>query len=419
MIPYESALETVLEGCSPLPPHRLTLTAALGCVLADEVLATELIPPFANTAMDGYAVRAADLATVPVDLPVVAEVAAGHPAGGPLSPGEAMRIFTGAPIPDGADSIVIVEHTERRAGGDTVRIQETVTSGAHIRPAGDDLSPGDRVASPGDEVSPARLGLLRTVGVDQVLAHPRPWVGVISTGDELVTGAGELGPGQIRDSNRPMLLSLVEQAGCKPVDLGHVPDDENAIAEAIETAGTHCDALLSTGGVSMGDADLVKVVLDRLAADESPMRWMQVAIKPAKPLAFGVVRPPRPRRTDLGSRSLPVFGLPGNPVSAFVSFELFARSGLRKLAGHPPDRWSRTPLGATAAEDFRRREDGKTHFVRVVAEVVDGELRVRPLARQGSHQLAGMAAANGLAILPDGDGVAPGDRLEVLLLESL
>jgi molybdenum cofactor synthesis domain-containing protein len=414
VISLEDAAAVVLGGCSPLPPHRLTLATALGCVLAEDVVATELVPPFANSAMDGYAVRAADVATVPVELPVAAEIAAGHPARSALGPGEAMRIFTGAPIPDGADAIVIVEHTERvttgSAGLDVVRIHQQAVSGVHIRPAGDDLQPGDRLAGRGDEITPARLGLLRTVGVNQLMAYPRPWVGVISTGDELVAGPEELRPGQIRDSNRPMLLALVEQAGFKPVDLGHVPDDENAIAEAIETAGTHCDALLSTGGVSMGDADLVKVVLDRLAGAESPMRWMQVTIKPAKPLAVGVVRP--------RERAMPVFGLPGNPVSAFVSFELFARPGLRKLAGHPPERWRRAPLAAVAQEDIRRRSDGKTHFVRVVAEAANGQLSVRPLSRQGSHQLAGLAQANALAIVPDGDGVATGDPLEVLLLDQ-
>lgn len=419
MISLEEATETVLAGCSALPPRRLTLAAALGCVLAEDVTAAEPMPPFANTAMDGYAVRAADVATAPVELPVVAEVAAGHPAERALARGEAMRIFTGAPIPNGADAIVIVEHTEKLSGGDAVRIHEPAVPDAHIRPVGDDFALGDRLAAPGDEVTPARLGLLRTLGFDQVSAHPRPWVGVISTGDELVAGDEALQPGQIRDSNRPMLLALVEQLGFKPVDLGHAPDDENAIAEAIETAGTHCDALLSTGGVSMGDADLVKVVLDRLAPAESPMRWMQVAIKPAKPLAFGVVRTSDPRSGDQGSRRLPVFGLPGNPVSAFVSFELFARPALRKLAGHPPERWRRTPLGAVAEEDLRRRPDGKTHFVRVVARAVDGDVQVRPLARQGSHQLAGMAEANALAILPEGDGVAAGAPLEVLLLETL
>lgn len=417
MISLEEATETVLAGCSPLPAHRLTLAAALGCVLAEEVIATEAMPPFASSAMDGYAVRAADVGTAPVELPVVAEVAAGHPVRRALQAGEAMRIFTGAAVPDGADAVVIVEHTEQLAGGDVVRIQEPVTTHAHIRPAGDDFSPGDRLAAPGDEVTPARLGLLRTVGLDHVPAHPRPWVGVISTGDELVTGQEALQPGQIRDSNRPMLLALVEQAGFKPVDLGHVRDDENAIAEAIGTAGTHCDALLSTGGVSMGDTDLVKVVLDRLASPDEPMRWMQVAIKPAKPLAFGVVRPPDPRNGASGKRSLPVFGLPGNPVSAFVSFELFARPGLRKLAGHPVEQRRRTAFGAVAEEDFRRREDGKTHFVRAVASVVDGDLRVRPLVRQGSHQLAGMAEANALAVVPNGNGVAAGGRLVALLLD--
>lgn len=411
MIPLEEAVATVLAGCQPLPPHRISLASAGGCVLAGEVTASESVPAFANTAMDGYAVRSADVATVPVELPVVAEVAAGHPARRPLGPGEAMRIFTGAPLPEGSDAVVKVESTERLDGGARVAIGESVAAGTHVRPAGDDVRPGDKVAAPGDELTPARVGLLRSIGVEEVEAHPRPWVGVLSTGDELVEGPGPLAPGQIRDTNRPTLLALVNEAGFEPVDLGHVPDDGEAITIAIQAAGTRCDALLTSGGVSMGDTDLVKVVLSRLASEATPMRWMQVAIKPSKPLAFGVVEP--------GGRSLPVFGLPGNPVSALVSFELFARPGLRKLAGHPADRLHRAALRGIATEDIRRRADGKIHFVRVEASVIDGELRVRPVPGQGSHQLAGMAQANALAVVADGTGITAGSQVDLLLLSRL
>lgn len=408
MIPLEEAVAVVLAGCRPLPPRRISLTSAGGCVLASDVTAAEPVPPFANTAMDGYAVRAVDVATAPVELPVVTEVAAGRPADRPLGPGEAMRIFTGAPVPEGSDAIVKVESTERLADGARVLISESVAVGTHVRPVGDDVQPGDRVAATGDEVTPARAGLLRSLGVAEVHAHPRPWVGVLSTGDELVSGSEPLQPGQIRDTNRPTLLALVAEAGFEPVDLGRVPDDEEAIIRAIEVAAVRCDALLTSGGVSMGDTDLVKVVLDRLASEEDPMRWMQVAIKPSKPLAFGVVR--------LRNRSLPVFGLPGNPVSALVSFELFARPGVRKLAGHPASRLQRAALQAVAAEEIRRRVDGKTHLVRVEATVDGGQLTVRPVSGQGSHQLSGMAQANALAIVPDGPGVAAGSHVDVLLL---
>jgi molybdenum cofactor synthesis domain-containing protein len=233
-------------------------------------------------------------------------------------------------------------------------------------------------------------------------------VGVISTGDELVVGTAPLAPGQIRDSNRPTLLALVAQAGCTPVDLGHVPDDDAAITTAIERGAATCDAVLSSGGVSMGDIDLVRVVLDRIG----DMRWMQVAIRPAKPLAFGVV-------PAADGRRVPVFGLPGNPVSSMVSFALFARPGLRRLAGHPDERLHLPRLRAEAGQDFRRGADGKTYFVRVVVTAdpdASGGLRAVSSGGQGSHQMAAAARADGLVVLPDGDGAAAGDPVEVVLL---
>ncbi|HEX6569883.1 MAG TPA: gephyrin-like molybdotransferase Glp, partial [Acidimicrobiales bacterium] len=349
----------------------------------------------------------------PVTLPVVAEVAAGHPAERSLGPGEAMRIFTGAPIPDGADAVVMVERTRRADGEDgsqAVQIDLEVAPGNHLRAAGEDMKPGERVFGAGDEVTPARVGVMAALGVGEVLAHPRPRVGVISTGDELVTGPQSLRPGQIRDSNRPTLLALVAQAGFEPVDLGRVPDDEGAITETIERGAATCDAVLSSGGVSMGDIDLVKVVLDRIG----DMRWMQVAIRPAKPLAFGLVPGP-------AGRPVPVFGLPGNPVSSMVSFALFARAGLRRMAGHPDERLHLPRLRAEAADAFPRAPDGKVHFVRVVVAVDrarGGVLRVRSSGGQGSHQLAAMARADGLVVLPDGDGALDGDPVEVILLSE-
>ncbi|HEX6166795.1 MAG TPA: gephyrin-like molybdotransferase Glp [Acidimicrobiales bacterium] len=409
----DDAIGYVLAGCEPLAPKPVAPAAALGLVLAGDVVAAEAVPPFANTAMDGYAVRAADTGGAapgsPVTLPVVAEVAAGHPADGPLGPGEAMRIFTGAPIPDGADAVVMVERTRRVDGEDgsqAVQIDLEVAAGNHVRAAGEDMKPGERVFGAGDEVTPARVGVMAALGVGEVLAHPRPRVGVMSTGDELVTGPQPLRPGQIRDSNRPTLLALVGQAGGQPVDLGHVPDDEGAIEAAIERGAASCDAVLSSGGVSMGDIDLVRVVLDRIG----DMRWMQVAIRPAKPLAFGRVPGP-------AGGPVPVFGLPGNPVSSMVGFALFARPGLRRLAGHPDDRLHLPRWAAVAAEPLPRRPDGKTHFVRVTVELDGGgALRVRSSGGQGSHQLGSMARAGGLAVLPDGDGVAAGETVSVILL---
>jgi molybdenum cofactor synthesis domain-containing protein len=406
VIGLDAAIATVLAGCDPLPPVTVPAAGAAGLVLAADLVATEPVPPFANSAMDGYAVRATDVAGAPVTLPVVAEVAAGHPAPRALAAGEAMRIFTGAPIPDGADAVVMVERTERLDGGAAVRIGVAVEPGNHLRAAGEDLQPGDTVVNAGEELTAARIGVLASLGVSEVVVRPRPRVGVVSTGDELVATDAALRPGLIRDSNRPMLLALVAEAGFTPVDLGWAPDDEEAIAGAFRRGVATCDAVLSSGGVSMGDIDLVKVVLDKLG----DMTWMQVAIRPAKPLAFGLLA------ADDGRR-VPCVGLPGNPVSSLVSFALFARPGLRRLAGHPDDRLSLPRLAAVAGEEMRRGPDGKVHFVRVVAEATaGGVLRVRSSGGQGSHQLGAMARADALAVLPDGDGVAAGDPVEVILV---
>jgi molybdenum cofactor synthesis domain-containing protein len=259
-----------------------------------------------------------------------------------------------------------------------------------------------RMASPGPtgtELGPGHLGVLASVGVETVDIVPKARVGVLSTGDELTSAPGDLRPGQIRDSNRPMLLALVARAGCVPVDLGSAPDDEAAITAAIDRGVAECDAILTSGGVSVGDFDYVKVVLDRLG----DMHWWQVAVRPAKPLAFGTVR------------GTPVFGLPGNPVSSMVSFELFARPALRQMMGHRE--LLRPLLPAVADEALRRHPDGKVHFVRVVATTDDdGRLHVRSTGGQGSHLLRAMALANALAVLPDGEGVHAGETVKVLLL---
>ncbi|MDH3755004.1 MAG: molybdopterin molybdotransferase MoeA, partial [Acidimicrobiia bacterium] len=238
-----------------------------------------------------------------------------------------------------------------------------------------------------------------SLGIFDVAVVPRARVGVMSTGDELIEGPARLAPGQIRDSNRRTLLSLVEQAGAEPIDLGLIRDDEAAIRDAIVGAVGRCDALITSGGVSMGDFDYVKKVLDEVG----DMSWMQIAIKPAKPLAFGVVD------------DMPVFGLPGNPVSSMVSFELFARPGLRTLMGHADVH--RQPVVGVAAEPLHRRADGKTHFARVEVDYLDGEYRFRSAGGQGSHQLSAMAYADALAVLPDSEGIDTGDRVDLLLIE--
>lgn len=421
MIPLDEARQVVLDGCRPLPTERVGLRAALGCVLAERVVAVEAVPPFANSAMDGFAVRADDVVgatdDAPVTLTVVGTIPAGAAAEGEVGAGEAMRIMTGAPMPVGADAVVMVERTRivepgdagHRPDAERVAVAGPVGVGANVRGAGDDVAAGDVVLVPPTLLGPGHLGVLASVGAIDVLVHRRPRVGVMSTGDELVEGGAPLGPGQIRDSNRLTLVALLERAGCTPVDLGLVADDEAAITAAITAGIADCDALVTSGGVSMGDFDYVKVVLDRLGE----MRWMQVAVRPAKPLAFGTVV----RAAD--GRSVPVLGLPGNPVSSMVSFELFARPAIRKLAGWPPEDWVPAPVPARARVALERRPDGKSHFVRVrCTRADDGVLEVEPSGAQGSHQLTAMAAAQALAVLPDGAGVDAGEGVEVLLLEA-
>ncbi|CAN5177182.1 molybdopterin molybdotransferase MoeA [soil metagenome] len=401
MIPLVEARAFVFGRLGRLAPVALPLGDALGCVVADAVEAPEPVPPFDNTAMDGFAVRADDTAGAPVTLAIAGMVAAGTVAEGRLEAGQAARIMTGAPIPSGADAVVMVELTSVSADGASVTVERAARPGDHVRRAGEDVRRGQAVVEPGTVLTAGRLGVLASVGAATVNAVPPARVGVLSTGDELFDGPGPLQPGQIRDSNRRTLLALVAQAGCQPVDLGLVRDDADAIAAAICSGADACDALLTSGGVSMGDFDYVKTVLDSLGE----MRWMPIAIQPAQPFAFGTVG------------NTPVFGLPGNPVSSMVSFELLARPALRHMMGHAAV--DRLRVTAEAAGGLTRRPDGKVHFVRVVLTYSGGRFRVTSAGGQGSHQLSAMAAANALAVLPDGDGAPPGAPVEVMVLGEL
>ena len=411
MIPFAEARRLVVDRCVPLAPGPVPLLDAAGCVLAEQVVARDPVPPFANSAMDGYAVRAVDVAGAsdvsPVRLRVLATAAAGAPVDVTVGAGDAVRIMTGAPMPPGADAVVMVERSARvvdaAAGTDAspdewVDLFESVSVGRHVRPAGDDLATGAVVAEPGTVLGPALLGVLASVGVRRPVVVRRPRVAVISTGDELVDDDRPLGPGQIRESNRPTLVAAARSFGFDAIDVGTVPDDADALEAALVSAASAYDAVVTSGGVSMGDFDLVKVVLDRLAE----MTWMQVAIRPAKPFAFGVLD------------GTPVFGLPGNPVSSLVSLALLGVPGLRRRAGRSD--LDLPTVTAEAGVGLTRRTDGRTAYLRVMVRWQGDRFTARPVGAQGSHQLAATAMANGLAVLPDGPGVAAGGPVEVVLL---
>jgi molybdenum cofactor synthesis domain-containing protein len=400
VIPLADVQREVLGAVAPLRPATRPLADAVGLVTGGDVVAGEAVPPFANTAMDGYAVRAADTAgagpEAPVRLTVAGELPAGHAPTQPVEEGEAIRIMTGAPMPDGANAVVMVEYTER--DGDAVRVMHAARPGDHVRAAGGDLAPGDPVFPAGTVLGPAHIGVLASLGLHEVEVVPRARVGVLSTGDELVE-RGPLQPGQIRDSNRPMLLALVAAAGADAANLGLARDDESIITRTLEDALASCDAVITSGGVSVGDFDYVKAALDRLGGLQS----RQVAIKPAKPLAFGVVA------------GTPVFGLPGNPVSSLVSFELFARPALLTMMGHRGR--FRPEVTATAEQAMPRKPDGKLHLDRVRVRVEGDTYVAARTGDQASNVLSATALANGLALLPDGDGVPQGGDVRVVRLD--
>jgi molybdopterin molybdotransferase len=397
LIPLVDARRIVFERCEQLPAVPVPLSDALGLVLAEPIIARESIPPWPNSAVDGFAVVASGVTAVPAELRIIGTLAAGGSFDAPVGAGEALRLMTGAPMPAGADAVVMVEDTS--ASGDTVTLNRVPKVGDGIRLAGSDVNDGDLVFPAGTVLGPAHLGVLASLGVYEPRVVRRARVAVLSTGDELVEGDAPLGPGQIRDSNRRSLIALLGQADVTAIDYGLIRDDEAALEAVLRRAAQECDAIVTSGGVSMGDFDVVKAVLGRIAE----MQWMQVAIKPAKPFAFGLLD------------SVPVFGLPGNPVSSLVSFELFARPALRQMMGYTYI--DRLTLAALALEPLGRHADGKTHFVRVIAAPdADGRLTVRSAGGQASHHLKAMADANALVILPDGDGAEAGAVVNCLLL---
>lgn len=402
MIPLDEARRIVLADLAPLEPVEVAADDAVGCVVAEAVTATAALPPFDNSSMDGYALRAEDTAGAPVRLILVGAVFAGtDPAEVVVGPGRAARIMTGAPVPPGADAVCRQEDTAPEPDGSAVVIERPVAPGESIRRVGEDVAVGQLLLAPGEVVTPAHRGVLAGQGLARVRVVPRPRVGVLSTGDEL-SDDERLAPGKIRDTNRPGLLATLRAEGFEAVDLGRAADRAEAIREALVGGLARCDALVTTGGVSVGDADFVKSVIAGLCPDRS---WsMQVALRPGKPFAFG--------RTPAGT---PIFGLAGNPVSTLVGFELFVRPTLRALAGHRDLERPRVP--AVCDVDLARRPDGRTHVVHVrVALGADGRLHVTGTAPAGSHLLHSVAACNGLAVVDDGEGPAAGEDVPVLVI---
>ena len=399
MKPLGEAQRQVLAALPLLPVVPVPLEEAAGLVLAQRVVAPHAIPPFANSAVDGFAVRAADTDSVPVDLAVAEDVPAGRSPRKSVTEGIAIRIMTGAPIPAGADAVVRVEDTEATPRGG-VRILARVGPQTAIRPAGGDVTAGFEVFQVGVRLGPAHLAMLATLGVAQPLVRRRPKVAVMSTGDELVPyGEARLAPAKIRDSNRPLVKALLAELGVEIVDLGIVPDDPAALRAAL-SEGTKADAIVTTGGVSMGEHDLVKAVLSELGTVEM---W-QVAMQPAKPFAFGSVN------------GVPLFGLPGNPVSVMVAFEQFVRPGLLHMMG--ARRLFRPRQTGRMAERVAT-DSAKTVFLRVALSRREGETWASLSGGQASNVLSALAAADAFAVVPDGRGtVLEGEPVELEMFRS-
>lgn len=399
LLRVDEARARILAAFEPLPPLRLPLQEALGLVLAETIVAAENLPPFANAAMDGFAVRTADTAAAttiaPVDLPVAGEAAAGYAGENTVAPGTAIRIMTGAPLPSGADAVIRFEETEEYS--ETVTIRRPATPGQNIRPAGEDVAAGTPILSAGTPISAPALGLLAALGEAAVSVHPRPRVAILATGDEIVPPEATPGPGQIRDSNGPMIAAMVREAGGVPIPLG-IARDTDADLRAHLAAITDVDLIITIGGVSVGDYDRVKEILQ---ADGRIDLW-QVRIKPGKPLAFGF----------LGDR--PLIGLPGNPVAAAVAFLQFAYPAIRTLLARPD---LDPPTVIARIRDRIENPDGRRHFLRVRLETDGAGYTAHLAGKPGAGRLASLVEGNGLLVIPEDLPVAePGTVLRVQLL---
>jgi molybdopterin molybdotransferase len=408
LIEIDDARRLVLRSTAPLGPEPVELRDALGRVLAEPITSAAPVPAFDNSAMDGYAVRAADVADVredaPATLEVVAESRAGAPAGRGVEPGQAIAISTGAVVPDGADAVVRVEDTD--GGSERVAIRAAVEPGANLRRAGEDIAEGDTVLEAGIEVGPAEAGVIASVDRARLVCGRRPRVTVLTTGDELLEPGEPLRPGAIRNSNSYSVGALVERSGAVLDRTEIVPDDAQATEEALRRA-LASDVTVVCGGVSVGEHDHVRPALESLGVQQ--VFW-GVALRPGKPTWFGVA----PRNPAAGPGCALVFGLPGNPVSSMVTFLLFARPAIRAMLGATPD--STRAATATLDADYPK-QPGRAHLVRVRLELADDGWHATPTGDQGSHVLTSMLGADALAILPSDSGdVAAGERVAIELL---
>lgn len=397
MLSVEEAQAEILGRARPLPTERVDILAALGRVLAEPIHSTRRIPPWPNSSMDGYAVRAIDTRPA-ATLRVIDRVIAGSLPTRTVGAGEATRIFTGAPMPSGADAVVPQEDVDAHDG--VIALRATVEAGAFVRLAGEDVREGDLVLEPGRAIGAAEIGLLATLGRTHVAVGRRPRVAVLSTGNELADLGTEPTPAQIPNSNTYSLMAQIIESGGLPLNLGVAPDRLEVIAERI-TRGREADVLVTSAGVSVGELDLVREALVNAGAD---LHLWKVDMRPGKPITFG----------SLAGR--PVFGLPGNPVSAMVTFELFVRPMLLTMQGRRAI--SRPRIRATAVTPIVNRGT-RRGYLRVRLEPADGRWKARLTGDQGSGILRSMVSADGLAVLAGDTSVAAGEDVEVIVLREV